>query len=79
MGNLSPAGARLNAAASRAVLHTAAVVAMVHRDIFAVEHAKAHEHDKERASETKRSRRNEGSNEKKTIQTLSMIAIIYAV
>ena len=50
----------LNAAASRAVLHTAAVVAIAHRDIFAVEHAKA----KARASERKLPERNEGGNEK---------------
>ena len=54
----------LNAAASRAVLHTAAVVAMVHRDIFAVDYAK------ERASERKRSHGTKRGRERKIdIQT----------
>jgi hypothetical protein len=52
----------LNAAASRAVLHTAAVVAIAHRDIFAVEHAKA----KARASERKRSGTKRGRERKIT-------------
>jgi hypothetical protein len=57
----------LNAAASSAVLHTAAVVAIAHRDIFAVEHAKA----KARASERKRSGTKRGRERKIDIQTLS--------